>query len=128
MSGFFLLVVGVAITVGTYVWADHRGGGTYIVSWGPMVAGLITLIRGLLAGGRVGFRGRGGSWSGSGGGRRGAPPSWYTPAPASTPPAWGWQSGPERAGQAAIGQAGISAPPVASAGWPHDPSAVAPDR
>lgn len=43
--GIGLLVVGVVITVGTYVAARSRGGGTYIISFGPIIFGLLRMIQ-----------------------------------------------------------------------------------
>ena len=45
--GGLLFVVGMAVTIGTYSAAS--GGGTYFVAWGPAIAGLANVIRGLLA-------------------------------------------------------------------------------
>jgi hypothetical protein len=38
--------IGVIITIATYAFAVSRGGGTYLVSYGPMVAGLLAMVRG----------------------------------------------------------------------------------
>ena len=43
--GAIIFVIGLVITIGTYS-AAASGGGTYIVSWGPMAVGLIAMIRG----------------------------------------------------------------------------------
>lgn len=46
--GVVLLVIGIVITVGTYAAASSGGtGGFYLVSWGPMVFGVIRIFRGL---------------------------------------------------------------------------------
>src|SRR5690348_6717633 len=45
--GAIFFVIGLVITIGTYAAADGPGGGTYIVSWGPMVGGLVAMIRGI---------------------------------------------------------------------------------
>lgn len=44
--GIILIVIGIAITVITH---DHatKQGGTYVVAFGPIVVGVIRLIRGL---------------------------------------------------------------------------------
>jgi hypothetical protein len=44
--GAIFFAIGLVITIGTYAAADGPGGGTYIVSWGPMVGGLVAIIRG----------------------------------------------------------------------------------
>lgn len=44
--GIILLVIGIAITAFTYDSASRQGG-TYIVAYGPIVVGVIKLIRGL---------------------------------------------------------------------------------
>jgi|SRR4051794_376815 hypothetical protein len=44
--GSIFFAIGLVITIGTYAAADGPGGGTYIVSWGPMVGGLVAIIRG----------------------------------------------------------------------------------
>jgi Protein of unknown function (DUF2510) len=38
--------IGVVITVATYAFAVSRGGGTYLVSYGPMVVGVVSMVRG----------------------------------------------------------------------------------
>jgi hypothetical protein len=43
--GAIFFIIGLVITIGTYATADN-GGGTYIISWGPMVGGLVAMIRG----------------------------------------------------------------------------------
>ena len=47
-KGALMVAVGLAITGGTYYFAGTRGGGTYLVAWGPVVFGVITIIRGLV--------------------------------------------------------------------------------
>jgi hypothetical protein len=44
--GLLFLVVGLAITFGTYDSASQQGG-TYIIAYGPIVFGVIRLFRGL---------------------------------------------------------------------------------
>jgi hypothetical protein len=44
--GIILLVIGIAITAFTYDGASRQGG-TYIVAYGPIVVGVIKLIRGI---------------------------------------------------------------------------------
>ena len=47
--GLIVFGIGVVITVVTYSMASsHRSGGTYIVSWGPMLAGAVAMVRGLM--------------------------------------------------------------------------------
>src|SRR5262249_25675490 len=44
--GIILLVIGIAITAVTYDSASQSGG-TYVVAYGPIVVGVIKLIRGI---------------------------------------------------------------------------------
>lgn len=46
LFGIILIVIGVAITAITHESAS-REGGTYIVAYGPIIVGVIKLIRGL---------------------------------------------------------------------------------
>ena len=50
--GIVLLIVGIAITVVTKGSAERAGGGTYVVAYGPMIWGAITIFRGLARLGR----------------------------------------------------------------------------
>ena len=45
--GAIFFVIGLVITISTYA-AANSGGGTYIISWGPMVGGLVAMIRGIV--------------------------------------------------------------------------------
>jgi hypothetical protein len=55
VTGSILFAVGLLITVFTLGHAESSaGGGTYIVAWGPMVFGIVAVIRGLLALSRAG--------------------------------------------------------------------------
>ncbi|MBS1121586.1 MAG: hypothetical protein H6Q90_3814 [Deltaproteobacteria bacterium] len=45
--GIILLIVGIGITAATYGGASRQGG-TYIVAYGPIVVGVIKLVRGLV--------------------------------------------------------------------------------
>lgn len=55
ITGSAFLVIGLLVTVFTLSHAESSsGGGTYIVAWGPMVFGIVTIIRGLLAMSRAG--------------------------------------------------------------------------
>jgi len=47
--GAVIFLVGLVITVATYSNASSSGGGTYFVAWGPMILGIIWVIRGLVA-------------------------------------------------------------------------------
>lgn len=38
--------IGVLITIATYAFAVSRGGGTYLVSYGPMAVGIYCMVRG----------------------------------------------------------------------------------
>jgi hypothetical protein len=44
--GLVIFGIGLAITLVTRATAN-RGGGTYIITWGPMVVGVISVVRGL---------------------------------------------------------------------------------
>jgi hypothetical protein len=41
--GIVLLVIGVGLSVGTYTWASQNGGGTYFISFGPIIFGLLRI-------------------------------------------------------------------------------------
>jgi hypothetical protein len=45
--GAFLLLIGIAVTAVTYGSASTDGG-TYIIAYGPIVVGVISIIRGLV--------------------------------------------------------------------------------
>ncbi|HTW06035.1 MAG TPA: DUF2510 domain-containing protein [Acidimicrobiales bacterium] len=45
--GIVLFLIGIAVTVGTYTWASQNGGGTYIISFGPIIFGLIRILTAL---------------------------------------------------------------------------------
>jgi hypothetical protein len=50
ITGSVLFAIGLLITVLTRGHAESSaGGGTYIVAWGPMIFGIIAVVRGLLA-------------------------------------------------------------------------------
>jgi hypothetical protein len=44
--GLIVFAIGLVITLVTYSQA-HSGGGTYIITWGPMIIGVISMVRGL---------------------------------------------------------------------------------
>jgi hypothetical protein len=44
--------LGIVVTAGTYLLAEERGGGRYIVAWGAMLFGGLQFLRGLFAAGR----------------------------------------------------------------------------
>ena len=52
LYGGLWLLVGIAVTVGTYLFADFSGGSRFIVAWGAMLFGGLQFLRGLLAAGR----------------------------------------------------------------------------
>lgn len=55
ITGSILFAIGLLITIFTLGHAESStGGGTYIVAWGPMIFGIIAVIRGLLAMSRAG--------------------------------------------------------------------------
>ncbi|HEX6448523.1 MAG TPA: DUF2510 domain-containing protein [Trebonia sp.] len=47
ITGIVLVVIGLAITVGSYAWASSRGGGSYYVSFSPIIIGIIAIVRGV---------------------------------------------------------------------------------
>jgi hypothetical protein len=49
LKGALWLGGGLALTIVTY--SSAQGGGTYVLAWGPMIYGLITLVRGLAGSG-----------------------------------------------------------------------------
>ena len=49
IMGVVWLGIGIAITAATQSMAESAGGGTYVIAYGPMVAGIIYLLKGLLA-------------------------------------------------------------------------------
>ena len=55
ITGSILFVVGLLITIVTLGHAESSaGGGTYFVAWGPMIVGIIAVVRGLLGISRAG--------------------------------------------------------------------------
>jgi hypothetical protein len=44
--GMIWFGIGVVITIATYAFAVSRGGGTYLVSYGPMAVGVYCMVRG----------------------------------------------------------------------------------
>jgi len=44
--GASIFALGVVLTIGSYIFADARGGGTYLVCYGPIFFGLIRMARG----------------------------------------------------------------------------------
>lgn len=49
IGGVIWLVIGIGITLVTHDMASSAGGGTYIVAYGPVIAGIIYLLKGLLS-------------------------------------------------------------------------------
>jgi hypothetical protein len=48
--GAVIFAIGLIITVATFSNASSSsGGGTYIVAWGPMILGIVWMVRGLIA-------------------------------------------------------------------------------
>jgi hypothetical protein len=47
ITGIVLVVIGLAITVGSYEWASSRGGGSYYISFSPIIIGIIAIVRGV---------------------------------------------------------------------------------
>jgi hypothetical protein len=52
LHGALWLAGGIAVTAGTYIYAEESGGGRYIIAWGAMLCGGIQFLRGLFAAGR----------------------------------------------------------------------------
>jgi hypothetical protein len=50
--GVLLLFIGLIITGATYSSASSSGGGTYLVAYGPIIVGIVTIIRGIINMGR----------------------------------------------------------------------------
>lgn len=48
LVGLVIFLIGLAITVGSYALAASRGGGTYFVSWGFLLVGIVSMIRGTI--------------------------------------------------------------------------------
>jgi hypothetical protein len=47
ITGIVLLVIGLAITVGSYAWASSHGGGHYYITFSPVIVGIIAIVRGI---------------------------------------------------------------------------------
>ena len=45
--GCALLLLGIAVTAGTHSAARHAGGGSYVIAYGPIVVGVITIFKGI---------------------------------------------------------------------------------
>src|SRR5262249_31577786 len=52
VRGLIVLVLGIAITAGTYNAAVDAGGGQYFIAYGPVVFGLVWIVKGLASLGR----------------------------------------------------------------------------
>jgi len=68
ITGIIFVVIGLAITVGTFAWSSSHGGGTYI-TFTPIIVGIIAIVRGISQSrqGNVGYGGPG----------QGIPPAGY---------------------------------------------------
>ena len=51
-TGASIFALGAVLTIGSYVFAGARGGGAYLVCYGPMFFGLLRMGRGLLSRGQ----------------------------------------------------------------------------
>jgi uncharacterized membrane protein len=127
--GVALLVVGIVITAATYANASQRGG-TYIISFGPIIFGALRIVTAL----PVLLRSR----------QQAPAPGWTSPAPPSAgtwspsaAPGWPQSSSPAVAGPAGTAPYGMQAQPAAATlagptsapgpvmpppGWYPDPS------
>lgn len=47
ITGIVLVLIGLAITVGSYAWASSRGGGHYYITFSPIIIGIIAIARGV---------------------------------------------------------------------------------
>ena len=47
LVGLGLLILGIAVTAGTHSAARHAGGGSYVIAYGPIVVGVITIFKGI---------------------------------------------------------------------------------
>jgi hypothetical protein len=47
IAGAVFCAIGITLTAGTYLAAEHNGGGTYVIWWGLVVFGAIQFFRGL---------------------------------------------------------------------------------
>ena len=121
--GAIAFAIGLAITIGTYSAAASNGGGHYIISFGPMVAGVLGMVRGsfhVLQDRRARAQQVGGPSAGAygiAGGGYGAP---GYPQPGYAQPGYAPQ------GDGAPGY-GTAAPASSGAGWfpdPQDPTLV----
>jgi hypothetical protein len=52
LHGAFRLVGDIAVTAGTYIYAEESGGGRYNIAWEAMLCGGLQFLRGLFAAGR----------------------------------------------------------------------------
>jgi hypothetical protein len=69
ITGIVLVVIGLAIVVGSFAWAKSHGGGHYYITITPIVVGIIAIVRGIsqTRRGNVGYGGPG----------QGIPPAGY---------------------------------------------------
>ena len=52
LVGLVFLVLGLAVTIGTYRSVVAEGGGTYLIAYGPIIFGAVSFLRGI--GGTIG--------------------------------------------------------------------------
>lgn len=95
ITGVVLVVIGLAITVGSYAWASSRGGGSYYVSISPIIIGIIAIVRGVSqsrrgGGDYLGGPGQGIPQQGQG---YGAQPGYGAQAGYGSQPGYGAQAG-----------------------------------
>jgi hypothetical protein len=46
--GAFVFVIGLVITIATYSASSSPSGGTYVVAYGPMILGVMYVVRGIV--------------------------------------------------------------------------------
>ena len=46
--GIVSFALGLVVTIVTYSAANNAGGGVYIVAWGPMLYGVVSVVRGAM--------------------------------------------------------------------------------
>jgi uncharacterized protein DUF2510 len=124
ITGIVLVVIGLAITVGSYAWASSRGGGSYYISISPIIIGIIAIVRGV----SQSRRGGGDYLAGPG---QGIPQSGYgyqQPAGYGTQPGYGAQTGyGSQPGYGTQGEYGMPRDPGAPRAY-DQPGYAAPHR
>ncbi len=123
--GVVMLAVGLLITVGSFMIASFTGGGTYIVSFGFIILGIIRIVTALPAMLKGSSQPRRSPAMGMQPGVSGYPMPYATP---QTPPCWncarpvnGQQVCPSCGAPQYAGQQQVMGPPGSAAGWGQQP-------